>query len=85
MLDSETKKRLIEQTRMVRTSKRGKSRPGDYDATGRRTPEDAVEHKEGLYLALFDGSRDAIFLTAADAGFVEVNEAASVLTGYSRE
>ena len=40
---------------------------------------------EQLYRMIFDGSPCAIFITVEDAGFVEANEAASVLTGYSRE
>ena len=84
-LDSESKKRLIEQTRMVRTRKRCKPRPGDSDAVSRGEREDVIKQGEQLYRAIFDGSRDAIFITAPDAGFVEVNEAASVLTGYSPE
>jgi len=35
--------------------------------------------------ALFHGSRDAIFISDSDAGFVQVNDAAVDLTGYERE
>ena len=47
--------------------------------------EQALKESEERYRTIFDGSRDAIFITAEDAGFVEVNEAALALTGYSRE
>lgn len=85
MLDSESKKRLIEQSRVCCAHKRRKFEPGDYDTVNRRKHGDDIKQGEQLYRAIFDGSRDAIFLTAADASFVEVNEAASVLTGYSPE
>jgi len=35
--------------------------------------------------AIFEGSRDAVFISDTDANFVEVNAAASDLTGYDRE
>ncbi|MFQ6110218.1 MAG: response regulator, partial [Candidatus Aminicenantales bacterium] len=47
--------------------------------------EKELKRNEERYRIIFDGSRDAIFISAEDARFVEVNEAAAVLTGYSKE
>ncbi len=47
--------------------------------------EKALRKSEERYRIIFDGSRDAIFIVAEDARFVEVNEAALALTGYLRE
>jgi len=47
--------------------------------------EQALKESEERFRMIFDGSRDAIFIVAEDAEFVEVNEAASALTGYSQE
>jgi PAS domain S-box-containing protein len=41
--------------------------------------------EKGLFAALFEGSRDAIFLSDLDAAFVLVNDAACELTGYSKK
>jgi len=35
--------------------------------------------------AIFEGSRDAIFIAGADARFIETNQAAVALTGYTRD
>jgi len=43
--------------------------------------EKALEWQE----ALFEGSRDAIFISDGDSNFVAVNQSACELTGYSRE
>ncbi|MBW1961033.1 MAG: PAS domain S-box protein [Deltaproteobacteria bacterium] len=40
---------------------------------------------EEMLRALFNGSQDAIFISDANARFVDVNAAATVLTGYSKE
>ena len=85
MLDSESKKRLIQQTRASRMCSGDRFKSGNRDTVARCKPEDGLRQSEQLYRTIFDGSRDAIFLTTADAKFVEVNEAASALTGYTRE
>ncbi len=48
---------------------------------------DITERKraEAWQEAIFEGSRDAIFITAVNSRIAAVNEAACVLTGYSRE
>lgn len=60
-----------------------------YSAVEMALFRSAVEHKlkesEERYRILFDGSRDAIFITGEDGRFMDVNEAASVLTGYSKD
>jgi len=43
-----------------------------------------LQESEDRYRLIFDGSRDAIFITDANAKFANVNDAASVLTGYSK-
>ena len=35
--------------------------------------------------AIFEGSRDAVFITGTDARFIDANSAATALTGYRRE
>ncbi|MFC1783616.1 PAS domain S-box protein [Planctomycetota bacterium] len=47
--------------------------------------ERTLRESEERYRTIFDGSRDAVFIAAEDARFVEVNEAAVALTGYSGE
>jgi PAS domain S-box-containing protein len=50
----------------------------------RKLVEEALRESEYRYGLIFNGSRDAIFITGADAKFTDVNDAASVLTGYSK-
>ncbi|HEX8890342.1 MAG TPA: PAS domain S-box protein [Pyrinomonadaceae bacterium] len=45
----------------------------------------AVREREEWFQEIFESSRDAIFLVNESAAFVECNEAACELTGYSRE
>lgn len=45
--------------------------------------EKALRKGEDYYRLIFDGSQDAIFIAGMDAKFVDVNTAASALTGYS--
>jgi len=47
--------------------------------------ERKLKESEERYRLIFDGSRDAIFIAGEDSRFVEVNEATSALTGYSKE
>jgi PAS domain S-box-containing protein len=46
--------------------------------------EELVESEERLK-SIFEGSRDAIFISDESAHFIDVNKAAEILTGYSRE
>lgn len=50
-----------------------------------RQTENALRVSEERYRMLFEGSRDAIFIADQDAKFVDVNSAASILTGYSKQ
>ncbi len=47
--------------------------------------EAALKNSEERYRMIFDGSRDAIFITGEDGGLVDVNKAAEELSGYSKE
>lgn len=47
--------------------------------------ERRARKNEERFLAIFEGSRDALFITDQQAHFVAVNQAACKLTGYSRE
>jgi len=44
----------------------------------------AFRESEKRYRALFEGSRDAIFITSEGNGFIEVNQASLDLLGYAR-
>jgi PAS domain S-box-containing protein len=59
--------------------KQEKSRPAPR--TGREGPGRSPEWQE----AIFEGSRDAIFISDEDSRFIAVNRAACDLTGYARE
>ncbi len=54
------------------------------DITEHKKTEEGLRESQYRYGLIFNGSRDAIFLTGADAKFVDVNDAATVLTGYSK-
>lgn len=55
------------------------------DITEQRRLRDALRESEEWFKAVFEGSRDAIFLVDAEARFIDINQAACELTGYSRE
>jgi len=55
------------------------------DITDRKKAEEELRASEEWHHAVFEGSRDAIFITEASSRFADVNEAAEILTGYSKE
>lgn len=44
-----------------------------------------IKESEEWFRSVFDGSRDAVFIANQNSKFVDVNLAASLLTGYTRE
>lgn len=55
------------------------------DVTERTEDERQLETEQEWQEAVFEGSRDAIFISDPEAAFVDVNAAATDLTGYDRE
>ncbi len=55
-----------------------------WDITKRKQTEEALRESQYRYSLIFNGSRDAVFIAGSDAKFIDVNDAASVLTGYSK-
>ena len=55
------------------------------DITARKQAEENLKQALEWREAIFEGSRDAVFISDQDSHFVAVNDAASELTGYSRE
>jgi len=51
----------------------------------RKRAEGALRDSEGKYRTLFEDSRDAIYITAREGRFIDVNQSALDLFGYSRE
>ncbi len=51
----------------------------------RNRAEQALRESEEKYRTLFEDSRDAIYMTARDGRFMDVNQAALDLFGYTRE
>jgi PAS domain S-box-containing protein len=55
------------------------------DITEQKKTEEGIKQALEWQQAIFEGSRDAIFISDQDSRFVAVNNAACDLTGYSRE
>ncbi|HEX9652213.1 MAG TPA: PAS domain S-box protein, partial [bacterium] len=54
------------------------------DISARKLAEEELIRSLGWQQAIFEGSRDAIFITDANATLVDVNRAACMLSGYSK-
>jgi len=55
------------------------------DITARKHGEESLRQALEWQEAIFEGSRDSVFISDTDSRFVAVNNAACELTGYSRE
>ena len=55
---------------------------GMFDGEG---AEDEIQKALAWYTAIFEGSRDAIFISDEESRFIAVNQAACTLAGYSRD
>ena len=55
------------------------------ESTGRRRTENMLGEVEERYRALFERSRDCVFLTDLEGNFLDANHAALELFGYSRD
>ena len=59
---------------------------GTYeDITDRKLAEEKIRESEQKYRTLFDESRDAIYITSREGRFIDVNQSALDLFGYSRK
>jgi PAS domain S-box-containing protein len=56
-----------------------------FDQTEKREAELKIKRNEERYRTIFECSRDAVFIANQRARFVEINQAACELTGYTRE
>jgi len=54
-------------------------------AIERQEAEDKLRKSEQKYRSLFEQSRDAIYITTQEGGFIDVNQSMLELFGYSRE
>lgn len=50
-----------------------------------RQTQAGLRKSNALFQKIFEGSKDPVFITGKDAGFVQINRAACELTGYSRD
>lgn len=55
------------------------------DVTERTRAREALEQSEARYRALFEESRDAVYVTTLEGAFVDINEAALDLLGHTRD
>ncbi|MGB7621953.1 MAG: PAS domain S-box protein [Terriglobia bacterium] len=55
------------------------------DISTRKRTEESLKQALAWYEAIFEGSRDAVFISDAESRFIAVNHAACELTGFSRE
>ncbi|NOX17990.1 MAG: PAS domain S-box protein [Chlorobi bacterium] len=55
------------------------------DITEKSKMDQKINEQKIWYETVFEGSKDAIFISSEDANFCMVNEAAAQLTGYSKE
>ena len=56
----------------------------EKEILGLKERESALKESEERLRHLFNGARDAIFITDAGANFIDVNDGATALTGYSK-
>jgi PAS domain S-box-containing protein/putative nucleotidyltransferase with HDIG domain len=55
------------------------------DVTDRKRSEATQRVSEGRYKAIFENSRDAIYITTSDGTYVDANQATLDMFGYTRE
>jgi two-component system cell cycle sensor histidine kinase/response regulator CckA len=55
------------------------------DVTRRKRADDALRESEASLRMLFDQATDGIFVADADGNFLDANQAACAMTGYSRD